>query len=56
MFGFDKKKKDNEPIEVVIVDVKTGKNDLEPNQKAIQDAVNEKRVSFEVIRPKINED
>ncbi|MBL7002124.1 MAG: endonuclease [Nitrosopumilus sp.] len=53
---FDKMKKDNEPIEVVLVDVKTGKNTLEKNQKAIQDAINEKRVSFEVIRPKIDED
>ena len=52
---FDKKEKNNEPIEIVLVDVKTGKNTLEKNQKAIQDAVNEKRVSFEVIRPKIDE-
>jgi len=53
---FDKMKNDNEPIEVVLVDVKTGKNTLEKNQKAIQDAINEKRVSFEVIRPKIDQD
>jgi|LWDU01.1.fsa_nt_gi predicted Holliday junction resolvase-like endonuclease len=55
MSKFDKKTKDEEnPIEVVLVDIKIGKSaTLSPLQKAIREAIIEKRVSFDVIKPNI---
>ena len=55
MSKFDKKTKDEEnPIEVVLLDIKTGKYaGLNPLQKSIKKAVEEKRVSFDVIEPNI---
>jgi len=55
MSKFDKKTKDEEnPIEVVLVDIKIGKSaGLSPLQKSIREAIIEKRVSFDVIKPKI---
>lgn len=55
MSKFDKKTKDEEnPIEVVLLDVKTGKYaGLSPLQKSIKNAVDEGRVSFDVIKPNI---
>jgi len=55
MSKFDKKTKDEEnPIEVVLLDIKTGKYaGLSPLQKSIKKAVEEKRVSFDVIEPNI---
>lgn len=55
MSKFDKKLKDEEnPIEVILLDIKTGKSTgLSPLQKSIKNAVEEGRVSFDVIRPKI---
>ena len=55
MSKFDKKTKDEEnPIEVVLVDIKIGKYaTLSPLQKSIRKAILEKRVSFDVIEPKI---
>ena len=50
MSKFDKNNEDNEPIEVVLVDVKTGKSNLSDKQKAIRDAVEQNRVSFDVVR------
>ena len=55
MSKFDKKTKDEEnPIEVVLLDIKTGKYaGLSSLQKSIKKAVEEKRVSFDVIEPNI---
>jgi predicted Holliday junction resolvase-like endonuclease len=55
MSKFDKETKDEEnPIEVVLVDIKIGKSaTLSPLQKSIREAILEKRVSFDVIKPKI---
>ena len=55
MSKFDKKTKDEEnPIEVVLVDIKIGKSaGLSPLQKSIREAIIEKRVSFDVIKPNI---
>jgi len=54
MSKFDKIKKDTEnPIEVILMDVKTGKKGLEPLQTAIKRAVEDGRVEFDVLRPKI---
>ena len=52
MSKFDKKTKDEEnPIEVVLLDIKTGKYaGLNPLQKSIKKAVEERRVSFDVIK------
>jgi len=52
MSKFDKKTKDEEnPIEVVLLDIKTGKYaGLNSLQKAIKKAVEERRVSFDVIK------
>jgi len=57
MSKFDKKTKDEEnPIEVVLLDIKTGKYaGLNPLQKSIKKAVEEKRVSFDVIEPNIEQ-
>ena len=56
MSKFDKKTKDEEnPIEVVLVDIKTGKSAvLSPLQKSIQNAMENGRVSFDVIKPNID--
>jgi len=57
MSKFDKKTKDEEnPIEIVLVDVKTGKSaGLSQLQKSIKNAVEENRVSFDVIKPNIEQ-
>ena len=45
------KNKDNdEPIEVILLDVKTGQARLTPTQRRIEDAVNQGRVKFETLR------
>ena len=56
MSKFNKKTKDEEnPIEVILVDVKTGKYaGLSPLQKSIQSAIDDGRVSFDVIKPNID--
>lgn len=41
---------ENEPIEVVFVEVKTGKSQLTGQQPAIKDAVDNLRVKFETLR------
>ena len=50
---FDNKEK-REPIEVVLLEIKTGKKGLDPNQNAIKKAVQEGKVTFDVIKPDIN--
>ena len=40
----------NVSIEVVLLDVKTGKSNLSGVQRAIKKAIEEKRVKFEVLR------
>jgi predicted Holliday junction resolvase-like endonuclease len=50
MSKFDKKRKDENPIEVVLVEVKTGKSKkLTDLEAAIKKAVDSKNVSFEQI-------
>ncbi len=50
MSKFDKKTKDENPIEVVLVEIKTGKNkQLTDLEKAIGEAVDANRVSFDQI-------
>jgi predicted Holliday junction resolvase-like endonuclease len=39
-------------VEIIFVDVKTGKGRVEPRQRLIRDAVNAGRVRFEVFRPR----
>jgi len=39
----------DEPIEVVLVDIKTGKSKLNKRQRRIRDAIENGRVSFDVI-------
>ena len=46
-------KEEKQPIEVILLDVKTGKSGLSPLQKAIEKAVEEGRVEFDVLRPRI---
>ena len=41
---------DGEDMDVVIIDVKTGKAQLNLNQRRIRDAINKGRVSFKTIR------
>ena len=41
---------DGEDVDVVIIDVKTGKAQLNTNQRRIRDAINNGRVSFKIIR------
>ena len=41
---------DGEDMDVVIIDVKTGKAQLNQNQRRIRDAINKGRVSFKTIR------
>ena len=55
MSKFDKKTKDEEnPIEVVLLDIKIGKSaKLDDLEKSIKNAVEEGRVSFDVIKPNI---
>jgi len=53
MSKFDNKEK-REPIEIVLLDVKTGKPDLKPIQNAVKKAVEEGRVKFDVIKPNID--
>ena len=55
MSKFDKKTKDEEnPLEVVLVDIKTGKSaGLSTLQKSIQNAVDDGRVSFDIIKPNV---
>jgi predicted Holliday junction resolvase-like endonuclease len=40
----------DDPIEIVLLDVKTGQSGLTPLQKKIQTAANEKRIAFHVLR------
>ena len=50
MTDFDKNNKDENPIEVVLVEIKTGKaKKLNPLEDAVKDAIDSKRVSFEQI-------
>lgn len=41
---------DGEDVDVVIIDVKTGRAQLNQNQRRIRDAINNGRVSFKIIR------
>lgn len=41
------------PVEIVFVDVKTGRSNPSPVQNAIRDAVPGNRVSFDILRPSI---
>jgi len=43
----------DDPIEIVLMDVKTGKSTTTPLQNAIKEAINNGRVSFEVLKPEI---
>jgi len=45
--------KDSEPIEIILMDVKTGKSNLEPLQKHIQKAVENGQVKFDVLKTDI---
>lgn len=48
---FDKKKEENEPLEVVFVEIKSGKHArLEPIEEAVKDAIENKRVSFDTLK------
>jgi predicted Holliday junction resolvase-like endonuclease len=40
------------PVEIILVDVKTGKANLNKNQRKIQEAAVQKRISFQTIRIK----
>ncbi len=55
MSKFDKKTKDEEnPIEIVLLDVKTGKSaKLDDLQISIKNAIDSGRISFDVIKPNI---
>ena len=44
---------EKQPIEVILLDVKTGKSGLSLLQKAIKKAVEEGRVEFDVLKPRI---
>jgi len=46
-------KEEKQPIEVILLDVKTGKSSLSPLQNAIKKAVEEGRVEFDVLKPRI---
>ena len=48
--GMSKGKDSDEPVEIVLLDVKTGNAGLNGTQKKIQAATAEKRVSFETLR------
>jgi len=41
------------PIEVILMDVKTGSSDLKPLQNAIKKAIEDGRVKFDVLKPSI---
>jgi len=43
------------PIEVVLMDVKTGKSGLKPLQNAIKKAIEDGRVKFDVLKPNIEQ-
>ncbi|MDG6953945.1 MAG: hypothetical protein JRN33_03035 [Nitrososphaerota archaeon] len=45
-----KGKDSDDPIEIVLLDVKTGKSGLNPIQKKIEAAAAEKRISFDILR------
>lgn len=51
--SMSKGKDSDDPIDIVLLDVKTGNAGLNPVQKKIEDAASGKRISFEVLR--INE-
>jgi len=44
---------ENNPIEIVLMDVKTGKSTTTPLQNAIKEAITNGRVSFDVLKPEI---
>ena len=46
-------KEEKKPIEVILLDVKTGKSGLSTLQNAIKKAVEEGRVEFDVLKPRI---
>jgi len=52
MSKFDKEKI---PIEVVLMDVKTGKSGMSPLQNAIKKAIEDGRVKFDVLKPNIEQ-
>jgi len=43
--------KESEPIEIILLDVKTGKSGLSPLQNAIKNAVENGEVKFDVLKP-----
>jgi predicted Holliday junction resolvase-like endonuclease len=47
--------RDDAKVEVVLLDVKNGKADLNQRQRRIRNAVEEKRVRFDVFRPQLPE-
>jgi predicted Holliday junction resolvase-like endonuclease len=47
--------RDDAKVEVVLLDVKNGKADLNQRQRRIRNAVEEKRVRFDVFRPQLSE-
>ena len=46
--------KESDPIEVILLDIKTGKSSLTPLQKAIQKAVENQQVKFDVLKTDID--
>lgn len=55
MSTFNKKSEHNEPIEVVFVEVKAGKTaKLEPIEEAVKTAIENKKISFETLKIKVD--
>jgi len=44
---------EKDPIEIVLMDIKTGKSSKSTLQNAIRDAIKNNRVSFDVLKPEI---
>ena len=42
------------PVEIILMDVKTGKSNTTPIQNAVKDAIQKQRVSFDILKPEID--